>query len=303
MLAIIIPYFKLIFFEETLHSLSIQTDKRFKVYIGDDASPEDPASLLEKYKDKLDFQYYRFKENLGSMSLTKQWDRCIALSKQEEWLMILGDDDVLGESVVENWYNNYNNFYLHSTVVRFASKMIIEETGEITSLYTHPIWEKATDSFLRKYKYVTRSSLSEYIFSRKVYEKFGFYDYPLAWNSDDRAWLDFSDDKPVFSINESIVYFRLSMYNISGKSDNKYLKNLSQISFYRYLILNKIGFYTKQQKINFLRRYENEIRNIRRLKYKEWGFLLLYFLKYLDFKEIKKFLKRFLNSILRRHEY
>lgn len=303
MLAIIIPYYKLTFFEATLNSLANQSDKRFKVYIGDDTSPEDPASLLEKFKDKFDFQYYRFKENLGGRSLTKQWDRCIALSKQEEWLMILGDDDVLGGSVIENWYNNYNNFYLHSTVIRFASKMIIEETGEITSLYTHPIWEKATDSFLRKYKYLTRSSLSEYIFSRKVYEKFGFYDYPLGWNSDDRAWLDFSDDKPLFSINESIVYFRLSMYNISGKSDNKYLKSLSQISFYRYLILNKIEFYTKQQKIIFLRRYENEIRNIRRLNYKEWGFLLLYFLKYLDFKEIKKFLKRFLNSILRRHEY
>ena len=43
MLAIIIPYFKLLFFEETLQSLAIQTDKRFKVYIGDDASPEDPS--------------------------------------------------------------------------------------------------------------------------------------------------------------------------------------------------------------------------------------------------------------------
>lgn len=303
MLAIVIPYYKLIFFEETLDSLINQTDKRFKVYVGDDASTTPPTTLLDKYKGKLDLKYHRFDTNLGGTSLVQQWDRCIALSNNEEWIMILGDDDVLGESVVENWYSNYNNFYLHSTVVRFASKMIIEDTGEITSLYTHPIWEKATDSFLRKFNYLTRSSLSEYIFSRKVYKKFGFYNYPLAWNSDDRAWLDFSDDKPIFSINESVVYFRLSMYNISGKSDNKYLKSLSQISFYRYLILNKIKFYTKHQKIIFLRRYENEIRNIRRLKYIEWGFLSFYFLKHFDFKEIKKFVKRFLNSILRRHEY
>jgi hypothetical protein len=40
MLAIIIPYYKLCFFEENLQSLAAQTDKRFKVYIGDDASPE-----------------------------------------------------------------------------------------------------------------------------------------------------------------------------------------------------------------------------------------------------------------------
>ena len=33
MLAIVIPYFKLTFFEETLQSLANQTDQRFKVYI------------------------------------------------------------------------------------------------------------------------------------------------------------------------------------------------------------------------------------------------------------------------------
>ena len=35
MLAIVIPYYKYTFFEETLISLSNQTDKRFKIYIGD----------------------------------------------------------------------------------------------------------------------------------------------------------------------------------------------------------------------------------------------------------------------------
>lgn len=45
MLAKIVPYYKLCFFEETLQSLSNKTDKGFKVYIGDDASPEDPANF------------------------------------------------------------------------------------------------------------------------------------------------------------------------------------------------------------------------------------------------------------------
>ena len=42
MLAIVIPYYKLTFFEATLQSLADQTDKRFMVYIGDDASLESP---------------------------------------------------------------------------------------------------------------------------------------------------------------------------------------------------------------------------------------------------------------------
>jgi hypothetical protein len=40
MLAIVIPYYKIRFFEATLQSVAIQTDKRFKVYIGNDASDE-----------------------------------------------------------------------------------------------------------------------------------------------------------------------------------------------------------------------------------------------------------------------
>ncbi len=107
MLAIVIPYFKLIFFEETLQSLANQTDNRFKVYIGDDASPENPSDLLEKYQGQFDFGYHKFKENLGGVSLVKQWERCIALSQKEEWIMILGDDDLLDHSIVALWQEKY----------------------------------------------------------------------------------------------------------------------------------------------------------------------------------------------------
>ncbi len=55
MLAIIVPYYKYSFFESTLQSLAAQTNKNFKVYIGDDCSPENPADLLEKYKSRINF--------------------------------------------------------------------------------------------------------------------------------------------------------------------------------------------------------------------------------------------------------
>ena len=54
MLAIIIPYYKLTFFEATLQSLAYQTDKRFKVYIGDDDSPEDCTVLLQKFEGQFE---------------------------------------------------------------------------------------------------------------------------------------------------------------------------------------------------------------------------------------------------------
>ena len=50
MIAIVIPYYKLIFLEATLISLSNQTDKRFRVYIGDAASPINPRGVIDIYK-------------------------------------------------------------------------------------------------------------------------------------------------------------------------------------------------------------------------------------------------------------
>ncbi len=71
MLGIVIPFYKLTNFEATLESLANQTDQGFKVYIGDDASLENPVELLEKYKGKFDFVYHRFETNLGGISLVK----------------------------------------------------------------------------------------------------------------------------------------------------------------------------------------------------------------------------------------
>ena len=110
MLTIVIPYYKISFFETTLKSLSSQTNKNFKVVIGDDASPNNPLQLLEKYKDDFDFIYKRFDSNLGSMSLVNQWNRCLEINTLSQWTMILGDDDVLDPNVVQAFYDTILNF-------------------------------------------------------------------------------------------------------------------------------------------------------------------------------------------------
>ena len=299
MLAIIIPYYKFSFFEETLQSLANQTSKRFKVYIGDDASPENPSVLLEKYQGKFDFVYHRFDENLGGKSLPQQWKRCIALSANEEWIMVLGDDDVLGKTVVESFYNNQDAFLEKNNVIRFASKKLFGKDIVDSNVFVHPKWESATAAFYRKFDKTTRSTLSEYIFSRASYLKFGFYDYPLAWNSDDRAWLEFSDGKPIFTINESIVYFRLSDLNISGRQDNLLLKNKSEIEFYKFIVVSKLKEFNKEQQLRLLRRYQAELRTTRSLKISEFFFLFFLYLKYANTDWVRKFYKKIYNHLIK----
>lgn len=240
MLAIIIPYYKITFFEATLKSLANQTNKNFKVYIGDDNSPENPANLLDRFTGKFEFEYHKFDTNLGSTSLTKQWERCVKLASDEQWIMLLGDDDELDEKVVNEWYQHYQKFNYKYNVVRFASQVHYIESATFSNVFTYPETEFYKETYFKKLKGISRSSLSEYIFKKDVYKKYGFYNYPLAWNSDDRAWFDFSENKPIFSINAAVVKISISNKSISGIEENQRLKNESVSRFYEFLLLGTI---------------------------------------------------------------
>lgn len=299
MLAIIIPYFKFTFFEATMISLANQRDQRFKVYIGDDASPEDCGELLKQFKGRFDFKYYRFENNLGGTSLTNQWERCIALSGNEEWLMILGDDDVLGDDCVANFYKNEHEIKDNkANVIRFASKVINADGEVFLGPYFHPKIELASDFFCRKVKNQTRSSLSEYVFKREVYNAYKFVDYPLAWHSDDKAWLDFSENKLIYTINETFVFVRFSEVNISGLQYNIESKLNATLQFYNDILKNPKKIFNSNQIFILLMSYEVIIKKSRKLKLKEWSFLLHYYIINFRFVPLLKFIRRFLLSVI-----
>lgn len=248
MLAIVIPYYKIRFFETTLASLSSQTDQHFKVYIGNDASPENPNDLLEKYKGKFDFVYHRFEENLGSVSLTQQWERCLEMVIEEDWVMILGDDDVLSQNCIANFYDNTIEIEKHAIhVIRYATVVIDENGKKISKIHKHPKLEKSTDFLMRKLKGGTRSSLSEFIFRKKVLDTFLFKDFPLAWYSDYLAVLECTNFDYMFTINNALVFFRLSGINITSKRDNMVLKNIGTFQFYYFLLQEKKLFFDSPQ--------------------------------------------------------
>jgi len=302
MLTIIIPYYKLIFFEEALESLANQTDKRFTVFIGDDASPERPDLLLEKYKDKFDFVYHRFDSNLGSISLTQQWERCVSLSNDEEWIMILGDDDKLGQNVVQLFNESVAYNSLKSiNVVRFSSQVINENGNIVSDVFNHPEYESATDSFFRKQNNDTRSSLSEYIFKRSVYEKYKFADFPLAWYSDDMAWIEFAETNNIFSISQGVVFFRYSGNNISSKTDNLDLKEKSKYIFYKILVEKKLDQFTKQQQRILLTTLEVQLKKRKIFGSKDFFFLFRKFIAIGEYSFIPKLIKRQILYLLKQH--
>ena len=297
MLAIIIPYFKLTFFKATLQSLAVQTCQDFKVYIGDDASPEDPSMLLEKYKGIFDFVYHRFETNLGGISLTQQWERCIALSKEEDWLMILGDDDVLDENVVEEFQKKKDSITQEGiNVVRFATQIIDEKGKIISAIYLHTIIEKSTDFLVKKFSKLTRSSLSEYVFNKRAMISAGFRDFPIAWHSDDMGVLEFSDFGNCYSINESLVYVRLSSMNLTGDGSLDDLKNSATFEFCKVLFEEYSPRFTLPQKTIILKKLEIVFWNIP--SFERYGVLVAHYAKQLGLKKTIGFLMKTLRTLV-----
>jgi len=298
LIAIVISYYKKKFFKRTLESLANQTDKRFNVYIGDDASSDNPKDLIMEYANRINLKYKRFENNLGGTSLVRQWDRCIELSADEKWIMILGDDDYLDPNVVESFYKHMTVFLSKTNVVRFAKQNIFDDQNAIAEIQYNPEWETAADSYYRRVTGQTTSTLSEYMFTRSVYKKHGFYDYPLAWQSDNRAWIEFSEDKPIYSINDAVVKVIRSAESITGSNKYKDEKRKANLSFYKYLIKEKLNIFNKTQSIRVLHKYENEIKLKREIKFTEYLFLFPYYLKNYDSRSFKNYSKKIAKSIL-----
>ena len=298
MLAIVIPYYKFTFFEETLHSLMNQTNQRFKVYICDDASEKSPLTLLEKYEGKFDFVYHRFEENFGAVSLVKQWERCIERVADEDWIMILGDDDFLGENVIDSFYANLNEIIENDiSVVRFSSIIKIENSDFKKPKFTHPKFEKISDFYYRKFSGKTRSSLSEYIFDKKAYIKKKFTEYPLAWHSDDKGWLDFSLNKPIFSINEAEIVIRVSEHSISGRIDYKEQKDAAEFQFFSYLIEKEWKKFSKETKVLILKRFELVLKNQKKNAIKYYLTIIIKYFKIGLFMDGIRFFRRMLINL------
>lgn len=281
-LAIIIPFYKKKYFRKTLESLARQTDKNFSLYIGNDNSPDDIEDLLNEFSHKLTFNYKKFNENLGANNLTRQWDRCIAFSDKEQWIMVLGDDDVLDQKVVEEFHSQINRIEASEIkVIRYASQLIDEEDKKTSTVYFNPELENAAASYIRTLKGEGRSTLSEHIFARYAYEKHGFKHFPVAFGSDNVAWLEFPDMGNIHSINTAVVSVRISKEHLSSRDDNglKYKKREGIYLFNRYIIQNYATSFNNQEKILILKKAYRNLRFATRDTLKTFEFIFFMFRK------------------------
>lgn len=223
-LAIIIPYYKIDFFEETLKSVVNQTQTNFTLYIGNDASPDDPLPLIEKYFKNSDYHYFEYKDNIGGKNLALQWERILE-NVQEEWVQILGDDDCIAPDFVKEFYKilpvvEQNNI----TLIKCGQQWIDENNKLLESHIYNFDKTKASEIFIKKYNNEIRSSLSENIYKTQFIKTNKFVKLPLAWGTDDLSLLDFSKNGYIQYIAKHLVSVRISTESISGSGQYEKLK-------------------------------------------------------------------------------
>lgn len=235
-LAIVIPAYKADFLDETLSSLALQTSKEFTVYIGNDASPYDLDSIVEKYRKDFPLKYHTFHDNLGGKDLVAQWERCVQLCGTEEWICIFSDDDIMQTGVIESFHNMV--IPDNCDIVHFNIEIINEQGDVIRRCPEFPTILDDASFFDLLFRRKIDARMPEFIFRRSFLAGGrSLVNFDLAWRSDTATVLAAARKGGIITISglNSKVLWRASFENISGRGELKRKKNKSNIAFFNWL--------------------------------------------------------------------
>ena len=125
-IAVIIPAYKDTYLLNTLISINNQTDKKFNLYICNDSSPYNIEKVLADFKkiNKIHFEYIKFENNLGGSDLIQHWNRCINQIKNEEWIWLFSDDDLMEDNCIRD-LNHQINLGIKEDVIYFNINIIL----------------------------------------------------------------------------------------------------------------------------------------------------------------------------------
>ena len=270
-LAIVIPAYKSMYFGQALLSIANQTNKDFTLYIGDDCSPDNLYNIVQKYENRIPIIYKHFDENFGGQNLVAQWERCIDMIEDEEWIWLFSDDDILDPTCVRHFYRTLDS-YPDFDLFHFNVLQINENDDLVGNSFSYPKVLTCEEFLIRRLQGRINSFVVEYIFRKSHFiDKGRFQQFDLAWGSDDATWIKLGKRKGIITIESSIVYWRQSQLNIScNNHDNNILKRrfYAQIEFAGWIcnlakengIYFEITILKKRLKVWFFRNVKDRIK-------------------------------------------
>ena len=240
-LAVIIPAYKPDYLQRTLCSLSAQSCQAFSVYIGDDASPFDLSGIIAPFNDKLDIHYTRFQDNVGGKDLVSQWERCVGLCEDEDFIILFSDDDMMEENCIASIV--HYDIPKDVNVLHFDIDIINENDECIQHCPSFPESLSASSFFDRLFRRQIVARMPEFVFRREWLKQNGIVPFNLAWRSDTATVIKASLSAGIRTVsgNHCRVLWRASDANISGNRLLAREKNESNVVFFNWLYAQNLN--------------------------------------------------------------
>ncbi|OOQ57093.1 glycosyltransferase family 2 protein [Mucilaginibacter pedocola] len=224
-LAIVIPAYKADFFRATLQSLANQTCTDFTVYIGDDNSPYNLTAIVDEFRAGLNIVYQKFDKNMGGTNLVGQWNRCMDMAGDEEWIWFFSDDDTMTENCVEQFYAAAAQFP-EKKIFHFDVNIINEQGDVINRTRPFPETIDVVNFHLGRWKSQLNTYVVEYIFSKEFFDKNGgFQEFDYAWHTDEATWTKLGHPAGITTIKNAFVNWRKSGVNITPNNADATIVN------------------------------------------------------------------------------
>jgi glycosyltransferase involved in cell wall biosynthesis len=226
-LAIVIPAYKPDFLRAALESIAAQSDQRFNIYVCDDASPADIASIARSTLGARPYSFHRFENNLGGASLAKHWNRCVALTT-EPWVWLFSDDDLMDNNCVEAFHKCLDTDRESGDILHFELWRVNEDskvTEPVTVNVDQETWLEFAYGHFMGWRVVSSQNL---IFRRTAFEsEGGFLDLPSGWHVDAATTIAIGRHRAIRRIPGARVFWRSSQNNVSaGRSIRSRIKKL-----------------------------------------------------------------------------
>lgn len=285
-LAIVIPAYKDHYLRRTLDSLAKQTCRDFVVYVGDDSSPYNIKDIVNEFNGVLNINYTRFKNNLGGNNLVAQWQRCIDLVADEEWVCLFSDDDMMEQRCIECFYKNH--LPQNVNLLHYNIKMIDERDNILRECDSFSPIMSSQEFYYKLFRHQIDARMPEFIFRRSSLE---LVEFDLAWRSDTATVMQAALSGGLYTISSGIddcVLWRASSNNISGNRQLVSRKNNANIDFFCWVN----AFFKKNQIEHPFSHFYQLKTIVFALEYNDWKDFLN-----TGFKLIKRYTDRRISTI------
>ena len=239
--SILIPAYKSVFLYEAIQSVLDQSYRNLELIIGDDCSPEELKSIVDKFSDDR-IHYFRNDKNFGAVNVVDNWNKCLSYATGD-FVICMGDDDKLTPSCLTDYVSIIQKY--PGLAVYHTRTLLIDDKSNVWWIQeARPEFESAYSLWWHRWNVRIWQYIGDFLFERKhLVDNMGFYKLPLAWGSDDITAVRAAFIKGIANVQTPGFMYRQSKNTISMSANNRIKADATRMEreWYEKLIESSVG--------------------------------------------------------------